>query len=516
MFLRLVAEQGEPPTKQRKLNSRPNNSASRPVLQAHRVGIVPTTTSTTPFPNGNPNVPSVNEMGPQPQAGGGVAGGTGSSQVPVVTHERHNPSGTLSMCKTFQIYSAGYQMSVQPFTFVTNIVNWNNWLVDANSTIITTPLSVIDPNALPWYMTETEWNNLPVGTTAIRANIKLTPLGYRLPFATNEATSSYANSQTLVQVSTAVGINTAINGLVSGYDTSTDDLTKVTAQKSNSFSTLTAMLYGDANNIGCNVGIPRHNNNYYTLITNKSNRTPNLIPYLEISNVNDVKGTTLVDFNYEFREGLLKAPSTTQFAQIKDGAAIWEGKNPQLWGSRVGGTTTRADNSNRLLELRGSRSTRTMPFAYNTIIDKAPYMSRFYNQVHSPEYPPLLAFGVMPVQSNAALATTVSFADVVVQWQVETCLEMSYQLNFVSPLLDVFYLNAYDPVFGMGFDTSQMAANTNSLKLQNRHTYSLPSGIGGTLSMPNQGPFKPPPTTLAAHVEEKTTTTTGRKKRSLF
>ena len=41
--------------------------------------------------------------------------------------------------------------------------------------------------------------------------IKVTPLGYRLPFATNETDSTYTNSQTLIQIGYGIGINNQMN-----------------------------------------------------------------------------------------------------------------------------------------------------------------------------------------------------------------------------------------------------------------------------------------------------------------
>lgn len=417
----------------------------------------------------------------------GAIGEVGGSHIT----QEHNPTEVLEFHKTFQIYSAGFQFKKQSSTFLSTVIDWTTWFTDAGSNVLTTPLSVIDPNALPWFLSEVEYANLPVGATAKHCHIRVTPLGYRLPFATNEATSTYANSQTLVQIAKAIGLNNSMNGLVGGYEADPADLSTVTSQKISNMATLTSMLYGDVANsaIGANMGIPRHNNYYFSVLTNKANNTPNLMPYLEISNVNDNKGLPFIDYRYEYKEAMLKLPSNSQFGPVQNGGGIWEGKNPQTWGKRVGGTTSRADNDNRLLELYGNTSISAAPqFAYNSVIEKAPYMSRYYNKTNSPRYPPLISFGVMPVQSNAALSSTVSFADVVIQWQVETTLLIEYQLNFFSPTTDIFYLDFYDPSFGLPNSAMTRAAD-NMLLIQNRKT--VTDNSAGTIVIPNKGPFRP-------------------------
>nr|QTE03804.1 MAG: putative VP1 protein [Phoenicurus auroreus parvoviridae sp.] len=430
-------------------------------------------------------------MAVQPQAGGGVPGGTGSSQVPITITERSNRTSTGIFRKNFQIYSAGYQFSKMNNTFIKGPPDWSEVLDATTSTILTTPLSVIDPNALPWYMTQTEWNNLPTGSTALDCTIKVTPVGYRLPFATNDTQSGYANSQTLVQVLDAVGLNTALNAIITGYTSEDTDFSKVTNQAAVNFDVLVRMLYGGATDIGCNTGIARHNNFYFVSATPTGNCTPNLMEYINIHNINDVKGTPLINYSYKFKEGLLKAPSTTQFKQVRTGAGIWEGKNPQLWGSRIGGSTDGADTSARLLQLTGARSISDITFQYQNLIEKCAYMSRYATQIHSPEYVPLVCFGVLPVQANPALATLASFANVVAQWDVETTLRVQYDFNFLSPNIDTYYLHLYDPIFGDN-DLGTQTTSHPYLLIANRRYYASTDWTGGTIAIPNKGPFRPP------------------------
>ena len=129
-----------------------------------------------------------------------------------------------------------------------------------------TPLNVVDPNQLVWYMSQTEYNLMPKGAYATQIKMKVTPLGYRLPFATNDAASGYANAQTLVQIAHGVGLEHSFPVAMMSYTAADNDLTKVTGVTDPwaSKDRLHTMLYGTGANaaIPAVYGVPRHNNSY--------------------------------------------------------------------------------------------------------------------------------------------------------------------------------------------------------------------------------------------------------------
>lgn len=389
----------------------------------------------------------------EPQAGGGVPGGTGSSQMPIAITQGRADSTSIKFCKTFQVYTAGFRFA----TFTNDFINPANVdfskIIDPTCTFLATPLAVVNPNCPEWFISPAEWDRLPSGAYATRVEVKITPLGYRLPFATNEAASTYANSQTLVQIIKGVGINNQMNCFNTGYVADSSELTKITGTQQ--CSDLTNLLYGQAPQLGCNIGIPRHLNSYLTLFyptTGNSKQTPNLLQMASITNVNDVKGTPAIQYEYNFKCGVLKPPQTSQYANcIKTDTidnpsigTIPEGNNPSGFWTRANGSGTSA----RGLEMYGEGQQYSVSVAYQTMIEKSPYLSRNYGDHSTPDHPPLITFGVMPVQSNAALAAVPSFADVVAQWEVETCIYITYNYAYVLPDLDLFYFKSWDPQIG--------------------------------------------------------------------
>jgi hypothetical protein len=420
---------------------------------------------------------------PEPQAGGSIPGGTGSSQLPIAITTEQEPSVEFQFKKTFQLYTAGYQFvdqSNSTFYKGTANVDWTNFISDTYTQVISTPLSAIVPDMTQYYMTVAEWNQLPLGSYATRCCIKVTPLGYRLPFTTNEATSTFANSQTLVQIVTNVGINTVTNCLLAQYTTDAADLTRPTGQ----VDTLVfgQLLYGSATDIGCNMGIPRHHNRYVCLVTPKdsadSGSTPNLLNHVKIMNVNDVKGTPVINYAYNFKNGIIKFPSNSQSQYIQDGAYVSEGNNPIGWYMRVVQSDGITNPRRQMLigdgPQRHAAGTAFPPItSYATQLEKADTCSRNYNDRHTPDRPPLVCFGCMPVQSNPALAPVATFADVVVQWEVSTCLYVTYHPNYITPSVDIYYLKSYDPNIGQhDYTQASMRADINHMYISNRKVYS--------------------------------------------
>lgn len=129
---------------------------------------------------------------------GGIS--VGGDVVNTVIGAGHNPASTAIFTKKFQVYSGAFQFTYLP----------NNLYRDESSgspSFMTTPLCTMSPDMLPLFMTVNEWNNLPNYTFAKSCKITVKPLGYRLPFETGSTTSSFANSQTLVQCITGRALN---------------------------------------------------------------------------------------------------------------------------------------------------------------------------------------------------------------------------------------------------------------------------------------------------------------------
>lgn len=128
-------------------------------------------------------------------------------------------------------------------------------------------------------MSNGQWLDLPERTFAKSCNIKVTPLGYRLPFATNQTNTGYANSQLVVQIATAVGLDTKFNCFTIPYKWNASDETKPVVEDSSDIDKrIIKTIWGgktseDPTNMSCCIGIPRRYNNYTLIVTPKNDTT---------------------------------------------------------------------------------------------------------------------------------------------------------------------------------------------------------------------------------------------------
>lgn len=417
------------------------------------------------------SVSSAMEVNPQP--GTSLPGGTGADISATIIKNPHIKTVKFRFNKTFQCYTGGFQFTqVSPSTFLPandklpwdEVFNsWSKWHL--------TPLAALDPGAIWMYCTPSEFNNLPHFAYATSCGIKVTPLGYRLPFQTNESQAGYANSQTLVQCCSAVGLNTIFNIAITNYEipTSTDP-TKI-ANSLAKEPPYEYLMYGSGSHVGACVGVPKHFNMYTAIMlerggTSTSNpitESPNLIDHMCIQNVNDTKGIPVINYTHEFKNGLLKFPtsasqrnvlnrnSTVAQSTLQEGFTntlpnyFRSGANQDSGGNGWLDTTYNV-NFNPSYTDYAVPGDSTDNF-YNFTIEKSYWLQRQIGQQQTPDYSPYVHFGCMPVPSNFALATTETYAASVIQWEVQTCLEVEVNLNSITAYYPVPYLKSWDPVY---------------------------------------------------------------------
>lgn len=440
-------------------------------LYKHHQEIMAPTASKRPHSDENA------EMLNDGSAGKSTPGGTGADVQQVIIK---NPStangGSMSFKKTFQIYTAGFKFTKGDI-FNTLPLNVNNPFV-SGCVGLTTPLACINPDQLPWYLTPAQYAQLPAFTYATGCSFKITPLGYRLPFATNEAESSYANSQTLVQIAHTKGLNTMYNLIKAGYASDQSDLTTPTGYTAP--LGLQNLFYGLDGSIGCSIGVPRHYNAYTTIVTQQDDDIQ-LLDQLCVVNVNDCKGTPVINYNHEFKNGLLKVPNINgdltssyimrrQMGPNTEGQAslpsVPQGRQANLVLDR--GMPNATDGRTTGVQSTNSIETSLQSLSYNVLIEKAPYLQNQLSMNQSPDRPPLIHFGCMPVQSNAALATTATFSNVVVQWMIETELHVNWNMAYAQASVPLQYIKGMDPEI---FSTQLSQVLTqDAIFISNRHT----------------------------------------------
>lgn len=397
----------------------------------------------------------------KPQAGGSLPGGTGSQVVATILHNPSMKHPTIKYRKTFQIYTAGLQFEkFATATLAEGIPRLGQVFSLTEASGYVTPLAILNPDMMALFVSPAEYNAMPLWTYARNCKIKVTPLGYRLPFATNEATSTYANSQTIVQVATTVGLNTQVNLVESGYILDQQDLTNVGNLTGVGFSNRLETLYGGSGNaqIGCCMGIPRYWNNYTTIISDDFNQSasgnhnnPMLINKINIQNINDCKGTPLINYSYDYKNGLLKWDRNAfQRMVMREGApAAWKSINFGFENTlQIMNRDTGSGAGNVDLALVAQRRLfgQLITPEYEMRVEKSHWLTRQYGQNLTADRPPLVHFGVLPVQSNAAMADKATFANVCVIWQIETELECEYSYDFTNAGTFDLNINAMDPI----------------------------------------------------------------------
>lgn len=433
-------------------------------------------TTSTDTSSGSANTAMATQQ--SPQAGSSLPGGTGSSIMATIIKNPRMHGQSVTIRKQHQLYTGGYVFSVKDTSFLPELHYPNATTFEATiSRFYVTPLAAINASHLPLFLTRAEYNELPRGAYAASCRIKVTPLGYRLPFETNNPNAAFANSQTLVQIGYGVGLNNQINMVEAGYVTSADDLTMVTGLTEDEFD-LEEILYGSALSVGCNMGIPRHWNNYTVLAlygeAGVSIRNPNLTRMMDIQNVNDCKGTPVINYEYNYKNGLLKHPYNAN-RMFSNNAAVGhpklpEGIMPNLYAMRnLNEVDATQPNKNGRFIYRSANSA-TQPgnylqLDYDMLIEKSSWLQNNTSHAITPDAPPLVHFGCMPVQANAALSPTPSWANAVIQWQVECELDIKYSYDFLSPNLPIVVHQKYDPQWA--YNNSQ----TDFPSWRNRHWY---------------------------------------------
>lgn len=90
------------------------------------------------------------------------------------------------------------------------------------TSFMTTPLARVPCHGIPFYMSRSEFNELPPGSQVTKCFVEIQPLGYRIPFTTNSASISAVNAATVMLGASAHGLSNKYGGNNYVYTSSTD------------------------------------------------------------------------------------------------------------------------------------------------------------------------------------------------------------------------------------------------------------------------------------------------------
>ena len=402
-----------------------------------------------------------------PQAGSSLPGGPGSSVVATIIRNPRITKLQQTFYKKFQIYTGGFKYELMKNSeLMGSPSDRHAVLLGPDNKSLITSIACMTPDCLALFMTPVEYGNLPKWSYATQARIKVTPLGYRLPFATNEASSGYANSQTIVQIASGVGLNTQMPCMEGAYNIVESDPTDVASVETlYTYEKYVTALYGNVQATGIEgasgacLGLPVPWNNY-TILPNltegssgSNHNLPMLTNFLNIQNINDCKGFPVINYSYSTKNGLLKWDPLAFQRKI---IARTSGTD---WHAIDNGFNSSIAVRNSDKALAGTKPTTKQEFefveqpmqnllepTYDMRLEKSHWMVRNDGQNLTADRPPLLHFGVLPLQSNPALATTPKWSSVAAIWEVECELDVTMNNDFVNA--GNYFLNnaAFDPV----------------------------------------------------------------------
>lgn len=324
----------------------------------------------------------------------------------------------------------------------------------AGHQVLATPLAVMSADQLPLFMDREEWMRLPKFAEAKRSTISVSFKGFRTPFQTGNDKVGYANSTTYVELAHCVGINEKVDCMEGVIEVTNGEISKIKPNEEK--WAMEHSLYGHSDTagtvmtIGANTGVIRHWNKYLSVIQPPktasvgAEQTMHLLKYYTIQNAQNCMGAEIINHTYNYRVGLLKGDSDndqwewmTRVAAntATDRTAFTIGTSgpqtfTQMCGDAFGSDAQLYDQKVRYFESQRSALNRLQ---YATVVEKAAFIKRGIEH-HNGHAPPLVCFGMMPLQANALAADgPVSFSDLVGYWEIKTTMDVEVPIDSMVP-----------------------------------------------------------------------------------
>lgn len=427
----------------------------------------PPTVQTT----GTPTQPTNNQaMAAQGGTTGAAYGTAGDNEGPVYIGQGHTPGQTSIFTKKFMLETVGTpSVTLNQGTAFSGLSDPATGST-ATPQFISTPLMNINPDMMPWYMTNVEFDNLPPYTFADSCKISVRPLGYRIPFATGQSTSENANnSATLVQVCWSTGMNHKFDGAEVSYNFDSSNPTQITGFNEATSNLKTILYDGDSSTNPAILGEHVHNNNYYVVTANLPQVTgkPMIMKAMTICNLADVRGQEVCSIEHKFNVAPLKYGTDLNYPSQR---RVLGARN-DFWASNYidaggapGALATARNNENRSLHLE--RQSNIGSINYTSFIEKSHLISMNNSPKEMHVSVPLLSCGNMPLRSNQ-LGSNSSYLPVVVCWEVSTELKVHTLYDDAFTSLRAPFKNHMNLSVPYGFTID----NVNQMNIQNGRYY---------------------------------------------
>ena len=327
-----------------------------------------------------------------------------------------------------------------------NAIGSGDWISTTTDTM-NTGYCTMDPNYPAWYMSEAEFNLLPAGSYAKGMRVRITPKGFRMPFATGDNGTNFANSDTLVQISWGVGAEYHCPAFIS-HVTAGTDFVSITGTTFIGNVDLAQRLYnlsGGQEDVAACYNIPRHLNHYASFLL-PVHQDLNIGQYFAVGDANDLKNKPIIEYKYELKNGMLKLPNNWLPNLVKNPSGAYSGV---VSGMNIPGTYTQQVNAGTVDAISPlfNATPASLTIDYYSPLEKSPVLANQVTNEQSAQCPPWIYFGGLSVQSNPVLAATPSFSSCVHTWCVETELDIVIPLSplTVHGSIPFFPLSYYDP-----------------------------------------------------------------------
>lgn len=376
-----------------------------------------------------------------------------------ILHHIHKPisqfkTGKLVFSHSRIMYTYGYQYK--------SIMAAETTEDSGKQLLLVTPYARVPCHTLPFYMTNNEFNNLPLGSKGKSFACVVTPLGFRTPFITNSAGINSVNSNLLVHGMFAFGLNNKYNGTNMNITTAASDpmiVTSIAIPKDDGCSikdlwgipikkTDTALAF---DNIPACFGNKKPLKSYYCQNVEVYEGGPGLPVLMNDMNIftfMNGSGNPIIPWEYRPQVCVLKTAEPYPFFRALNGTA--GSRHNIMYGSKVPFATAAiidTDTSSKKFTFSKTENfvKQSIDIPYTTTIEQSGNIMHGLNEYGGGVHPPSLHVGVLPVNAYSTDVQDSKVQEVIALFKIDTMCEVEYSYdfthatgNYVHPIMKVF------------------------------------------------------------------------------
>lgn len=310
-----------------------------------------------------------------------------------------------------------------------------------------TPFARVPVEILPWYMTSSEFYQLPYGSEVKICRTVITPLGFRTPFPTNTSGITYTNSDLMVMGMFAHGLNNKFYGINGIPVLDTTNPMKATSVKE-MFPAYRELLWGDVfpdeadttsiTKIPACFGQIVHLPQYYCQNTDKVTNGPKLpllTDHINMFMFDQMRGNPIV---WEYRPQVCILSAGRPYVPYRNGKTA-----DLMYGNKLFASTTLhldksdlSDNYSFCIEEINKQLFLGRP-PYDSYIEHSGSTSHGINEFGGGLMPPSMHVGCIPIRTTDGSAPEDIAQPLVLNWKFDTYIEIEYGWDFNYPYGDI-------------------------------------------------------------------------------